>query len=80
MHPHLSDLSNLSDNELESRVIDLQRKYWQTPNEGVKQQIVLLLDDYKLELESRRAKQKLADEQKMQDGGESGLDNLINVS
>lgn len=80
MHPHLSDLSNLSDNELESKVIDLQRKYWQTPNEGVKQQIVLLLDDYKLELESRRAKQKLADEQKMQDGGESGLDNLINVS
>ena len=38
-------------------------------------QIMMVLDDYRLELGSRRAKAQLS-----QENGEKGLDNLINIS
>lgn len=79
MHPHIGDLSAFSDNELEERYFQLQRRYWQSTNPDLQMQISLLLDEYKLELEARRAKQKLQQSQNQQDG-EKGLDNLINVS
>lgn len=79
MHPLRESTQSLSDNDIEEKVMQLNRKYFQTQNPQVRNQISLLLDDYKLELEARRAKQKL-EAQKHQENGESGLDNLINVS
>ena len=79
MHPLFENTQSLSDSELEEKVMQLNRKYFQTQNLQVRDQISLLLDSYKLELEARRQRQKLAQEQQ-QENGESGLDNLIKVS
>jgi len=79
MHPGTGDLSTYSDNELEERYFQLQKRYWQTANAGVQMQITMLIEEYKLELQSRRAKQKL-NQQQDQENGNKGLDNLINVS
>ena len=79
MHPLRESTQSLSDNDIEEKVMQLNRKYFQTQNPQVRNQISLLLDDYKLELEARRAKQKL-EAQQHQENGESGLDNLIKVS
>ena len=79
MHPLFENTESLSDSELEEKVMQLNRKYFQTQNLQVRDQISLLLDSYKLELEARRQRQKLAQEQQ-QENGESGLDNLIKVS
>ena len=77
MHPHIGNLSSLSDNQLEEKILDLQKKYWTSNNEQIKSQIILLLDDYKYEADIRRAR---AAEKQRQDNGESGLDSLINIS
>jgi ribosome-associated translation inhibitor RaiA len=79
MHPLFENTQSLSDNDIEEKVMQLNRKYFQTQNPQVRNQISILLDDYKLELETRRAKQKL-EAQQQQQNGESGLDNLIKVS
>ena len=81
MHPLFENTQDLSDNELEEKILLLNRRYFQTQNLQVQQQIISLLDDYKLELESRRAKDKVRQEQQSQDeNGKNDLDNLINIS
>lgn len=79
MHPLFEGTSSLTDQEIEDKIILLNRRYFQTQNPQVQTQITSLLDDYKLELESRRARQKL-EAQQQQENGETGLDNLIKVS
>jgi len=79
MHPLFENTQSLSDSELEEKIMQLNRKYFQTQNLQVRDQISLLLDSYKLELEARRQRQKL-EQEKQQENGESGLDNLIKVS
>ncbi len=76
MHPLLEDLSRLKDQELESKILDLSKKYWVARNPDVQYQITLLLDSYQEELRSRRAK---AFEQQYQNR-DKGLDKLINVN
>jgi len=77
MHPLFENAQLLSDVELEEKIYLLNKRYFQTSNLQVRDQISYLLDDYKLELEARRARQKL---QQQEQNGEEGLDNLINVS
>ena len=79
MHPLFEGTSSLTDQEIEDKIILLNRRYFQTQNPQVQTQITSLLDDYKLELESRRARKKL-EAQQQQENGETGLDNLIKVS
>jgi hypothetical protein len=79
MHPLFENTQSLSDNEIEEKIMNLNRRYFQTSNPQLQQQITALLDDYKLEIETRRQKQRL-EAQKQQENGESGLDNLIKVS
>ena len=57
-HPLSDDFKNLSDTELHKKYDDLTKKYWMSSNEQVQNQIVMLLDDVKLEQESRRLAQK----------------------
>ena len=78
MHPFIQNLSELSDNELEEKIFLLNRRFFQTSNPELKNQIVLALDTYKDEMNTRRA--LAAQKQKDQQDGEKGLDNLINVS
>lgn len=76
MHPLLGSLNNLSDNELEQKLSEVNKRYWQTSNSEVREQVIMLIESYKLELETRRIKQRIDSQQ----NGNSGLDNLINIS
>jgi len=76
MHPLVDDLSNLKDVELESKIQDLSKKYWQARNPHLANQIILLLDIYKEELAARRLKSYQAQFQNR----DKELDKLINVS
>ena len=79
MHnPLVHSLGKLSLNELEEKIIDLQRKYFMSSNLQVQMQIQNFLEIYKEELNTRRALE--SQRQKEQQNGENGLDNLIKVS
>ena len=75
-NPLVHDLNKLSEQDLENKTIELSKKFWQTQNSDVRMQIQTILDMYRLELESRRAKQKLQN----QENDDNSLDNLINIS
>lgn len=74
MHPFINDANELSEAELEEKIHRLNRIYFITANEETRQQIILALDTYKIALQEKRIQQQI------QDQGDSGLDNLINVS
>jgi hypothetical protein len=76
MHPLLGTLTALSENEIEQKISEASRRYWQTGNFEVREQISMVIDSYKLELENRRIQQRAQSQQ----NGNSDLDNLINVS
>lgn len=75
-NPLVDKFDTISDSELESKITELNRKFWQTSNLNLKMQIATMLDMYKEEMRSRRAKFY----QKMNKDGDSDLDSLINVS
>jgi hypothetical protein len=76
IHPLAEDFAGIKDIEIENRLQDLSRKYYQTTNPQVKHQIATFIDIYKTELNSRRAK---AFDQQFQKR-DKDLDNLIKVS
>lgn len=79
MHnPLVHSLQDLTINQLEEKVTELQRKYFMTRNLQVQMQIANLLDVYREELHTRRAIEY--QRQKDQENGGSGLDKLINIS
>lgn len=75
-NPLVDSFDSLTDIEVEEKVINLSRKYWQTHNPDLRMQIASILDMYQEELKARRAKSY----QEQQQNGNSDLDNLINVS
>ena len=78
-HP-LADLSGLTDAEIENKISELGRKYFQSVNPQVQSQISTLLEMYKEESSSRRiiAAQRQRDNDENND--ENSLDKLINIS
>ena len=74
IHPHQIDLQEFTDAQIEQKLFKLNSMYFMTENQQVRQQMILLMDSYKLELESRRASKKIEQD------GNNDLDNLINVS
>ena len=76
IHPLADDFSKLKDSEIESKVQELSRKYWQATNPNVQTQISLFLDLYNEELRSRRAQLW----QQQYQNRDKGLDNLIKVN
>ena len=76
-NPLVDNFNDLSDSEIENKVFELSRKYFISRNPQVQQQISVILDMYKQELQLRIAKARLKDQEQ---NGENGLDNLINVS
>ena len=77
IHPHENEIKNYTDAQLEQKLLKLNHMYFMTENEQVRQQMILLIDGYKLEIEARRATARLKQEQ---DQGDNPLDDLINVS
>jgi hypothetical protein len=76
MHPLISDASDLSEAELENKILKLNKAYFITHNDQTRQQIILALDTYKIALEEKRVEAR----KKQQENGDSDLDNLINIS
>jgi hypothetical protein len=74
MHPLAGSLESLKDSEIEEKINDLGKKYFMTPNSGVKAQIANLLETYKQELGKRR---QAALDKMMSD---KSLDKLVKVN
>jgi hypothetical protein len=74
MHPLVSELSGLKDQEIHSKINDLTKKYFMTRNPDLQRQIAAVLDDLRIELSERNRK---LIEQQMKD---KNLDNLIKLS
>ena len=75
MHPLTGNFSEMKDSEIESKISELTKKYFMTPNSDIKYQISLLLDDYKEEMNRRRSEQL----KKMMDQRDKTLDKLIKI-
>ena len=77
-NPLVDSFSELKDSEIENKIVELQRKYFQAgANPQLQQQVQAILEMYKLEMQERRAKSL---EKQKQDNGDNSLDNLINIS
>jgi len=76
MHPLIGDLTSLKDAELEHKLSELTKKYFQTSNPGLQMQISSVIDSYREEIDLR----KRAEWEKMIENRDKGLDKLINVS
>ena len=76
MHPLVSNLSQLKETELENKLQELSKRYFQVSNPALKHQIIMVMDEYKNELSSRRQKMWQEQYQKR----DTDLDSLINVS
>jgi hypothetical protein len=74
MHPLAEDYSKLKDSEIDARIQELSRKYWQSGNPVVQNQISMFLDLYREELRNRQAKMWQQHQTKAPE-----LDKLINV-
>ena len=79
-NPLLEGFDGLSDQDIENKIFELNKKYWQASrNPSLQQQISVLIEQHKEELRTRvaLAKQK---QQEQQENGDNSLDNLINIS
>lgn len=76
MHPHVGNLKEFTDSQIEQKLYKLNSLYFVTANEEVRHQMILLMDTFKIELDERRMTAK----KKQQDQGGDDLDSLINVS
>lgn len=77
MHPGITNLDEFTDMQLEEKLLKLNRYYFVTENPDVRQQMLLVMDTYKIELEERRAAAK---RKQQEENDNNDLDNLINVS
>ena len=74
MHPLMEDLTVEKTDVIQNRLEELTKKYWSTSNMHVKEQIILAIDTFKIELENRK-------QQELKNIiHEKDLDNLINIS
>lgn len=76
MHPGNLNLQDLTTNEIESKIKKINSMYFMTENQEVRQQMILLLDTYKIELEERR----MAEAKRQVKNNKNDLDGLINIS
>ena len=80
INPLIDNLSEYTETQLEEKIIDLQRKYFQTRNLQVQSQIANILEIYKNEIQVRRALEAQRQREQLENNGEDGLDSLINIS
>ncbi len=77
-NPLVDSFSELKDIEIENKIVELQRKYFQAgANPQLQQQVQAILEMYKLEMQDRRSKSL---QKQNQENGDNSLDNLINIS
>jgi hypothetical protein len=73
--PLTMDLHQFTDNQLDEKISELQRKYFMTQNPQLRMQIANILDFYKEEISTRRAAAQKKLEEK-----QNSLDSLIKVN
>lgn len=76
----LIDFTQYTDTQIEEQIMNLQRKYFQTRNVDLKQQIAVSLENFKSELQNRQAIARQKQREQMEENGDSDLDSLINIS
>ncbi len=76
IYPADLNLKELTTNQIEEKIKRLNSIYFMTENAEVRQQMILLLDNYNLELEERR----IAESKRRAKDGKNDLDGLINIS
>lgn len=76
----LINFTQYTDSQLEEKITDLQRKYFQTRNPQLQQQIAVSLDNFKTEIQTRRAIAAQRQREQMAENGDSDLDSLININ
>ena len=77
-NPLVDSFSELKDAEIENKIVELQRKYFQAGAiPQLQQQVQAILEMYKLEMQDRRSKSL---QKQNQENGDNSLDNLINIS
>ena len=75
IHPFSEDTADMTVSDIHEKLADLSKKYFQTQNPQVREQIQTFIEFYKQEVRIKEEKQK-QDEQ----NGDLDLDNLIKVS
>jgi len=75
-NPLVDNINDLNDLEVEQKVAELSKKYWQTRNPEVQIQIGTILNQFKEELFIRKQKEMV----KSIDNDDNSLDKLIKVS
>jgi|TARA_Y100000758_G_C15867799_1_gene355521 ribosomal protein L29 len=73
LHPFAQNLPELSDKQLDEKLSELTKKYFQTRNPEARNQIQLMINSHKLEQSDRQIKARLENDNK-------GLDKLIDIS
>jgi|TARA_Y100000389_G_C17233632_1_gene399433 hypothetical protein len=75
-NPLVDSFAELKDTDIENKIVELQRKFFQSgANPQLQLQVQTILEMYKEEARARRAKANMPS-----DDGENSLDNLINIS
>jgi len=73
-NPLADNFEDLTDSQIQEKVQDLTKRYYQTRNPGLQSQIAVMLDMFRQEQTLRMYKQK------QQDDDNPDLDNLININ
>ena len=78
LHPFTEDTKNMTVGEIYEKISELTKKYFQTHNPQVKQQIQTFIDYYRTEVAVKEAQESKELAEKQQNG-EIDLDKLINI-
>jgi hypothetical protein len=73
-NPLADNFEDLTDSQIQEKIQDLTRRYYQTRNPELQNQIAVMLDMFRQEQTTRMYKQK------QQDDDDPDLDNLININ
>lgn len=73
-NPLINNISELGDNDLQGKISNLSKKYWQTKNPHLQNQIATALDQFQQEQQNRILKQQESNKD------DSDLDGLIDIS
>tara|TARA_B100000674_G_C37090516_1_gene580025 strand:+ start:30 stop:260 length:231 start_codon:yes stop_codon:yes gene_type:complete len=75
IHPFSEDTADMTVSDIHEKIADLSKKYFQTQNPQVREQIQTFIEFYKQEVRIKEEKQKQEEQ-----NGDLDLDNLIKVS
>ena len=77
IHPFSGDVGDLTVSQIEERLGDLTRKYYQTHNPQLQEQIATFIEIYRQELQMKISQEQLRQQEQ---NGDNDLDSLINIS